>query len=134
VNYVTWLITGLLCVAPLLAYASGKGLNANRKIFGTGLVIAASFYVVFAVVDGNLPWLIVELVGVAAFSVFVWLATSRSINWLALGWFLHPVWDALLHVAGPGACVAPFWYAIACVSFDWAIALYLWVRFTGRKS
>ena len=128
-DYVIWLCAGMVLVAPLLGYASRKGLRDNQRIFGIGLMVAAGLYVVFAAIHGNLFWLILEMLGVAAFFMFYWLAANFSINWLSLGWFLHPAWDGIIHVAGPGAQIAPFWYAVACVSFDWAIACYLGIRF-----
>ena len=48
-----------------------------------------------------------------------------GIIWLSLGWLLHPVWDIAVHLFGPGHEVAPAGYAVACVSFDIAVAVYL---------
>lgn len=131
-EFVIWLFAGLVLVAPLLLYANRQALRANQRIFGRGLVIAAGLYVAFAVINANVFWLTVEILGVAAFSIFYGLGTKYSINWLALGWALHPAWDGIIHIAGPGAQIAPFWYAAACIPFDLAIAGYLSIRFSGH--
>jgi hypothetical protein len=131
-EFVIWLFAGVVLVAPLLLYANRQTLGENQRIFGKGLLIAASIYVAFAVIDANVFWLKVEILGVAAFSIFYWLSTKYSINWLALGWALHPAWDGIIHIAGPGAQIAPFWYAVACIPFDLAIAGYLSIRFSEQ--
>jgi hypothetical protein len=100
-DYVFWLCAGIPLAAPLLGYASGKGLRADQGFFGGGLLVAACFSVVFAAIEGSPFWLIVEGLGVLAFFVFCWLAAKHSIHWLTLGWFLHPAWDGIIHVAGP---------------------------------
>jgi hypothetical protein len=38
---------------------------------------------------------------------------------------LHPLWDVLLHYIGPGQAFTPWTYAIACISFDWLVAIYI---------
>ncbi|TKB43139.1 DUF6010 family protein [Thalassotalea mangrovi] len=53
------------------------------------------------------------------------MATTRNRIWLALGWLLHPVWDIGLHLQGPGWHIVPPWYAVACVSFDILVAIYI---------
>jgi len=133
-EFVIWLFAGLVLVAPLLFYVNRLGLPANRRIFGKGLLIAAGIYVAFAGIHANAFWLTVETLGVAIFSIFYWLGTKYSIYWLALGWAVHPAWDGIIHIAGAGAQIAPYWYAVACISFDLAIAGYLAIRFSSRGS
>jgi len=44
---------------------------------------------------------------------------------------LHPVWDFGLHYIGPGREVGPWTYAIACLTFDWVVAAYVFIRYRG---
>lgn len=129
---VIWLFAGLVLVAPLLLFASRRGLEANRRVFGNGLLVAAGIYVAFAVTQASAFWLTIETLGLATFSIFYWLGTKYSIYWIALGWAVHPAWDGVIHVAGAGDQIAPLWYAVACISFDLAIAGYLAIRFSSR--
>jgi uncharacterized protein DUF6010 len=68
--------------------------------------------------------MIVEGIGVAVFGSVAVLGIKGSVWWLAAGWAAHPAWDIGLHYLGP-ASLAPAWYVIACVSFDWAVAAYI---------
>jgi hypothetical protein len=45
--------------------------------------------------------------------------------WIAAGWAAHPLWDFPLHYLGPGHSFAPESWAIACVSFDLVVAVYI---------
>jgi len=77
-EYVIWLIAGTILVVPLLGYEYGKDARENLRIFGNGLLVAAGIYVVFAGIHRNLDWLVIEMLGVAAFFTFYWLATIYS--------------------------------------------------------
>lgn len=101
---------------------------SGRKLIdgaGSGLVIAALIYLSFALYYSDTQWLLIESAGVFAFGITYWLAVAYSPLWLAFGWGLHPMWDIFLHWLGPGTHIAPIWYAIACLSFDLAVAWYL---------
>jgi hypothetical protein len=74
-------------------------------------------------------WMLVELVQVVGFGTLALLGLRGSPYWLAAGWALHPFWDVVLHYAGPGHPFTPWTYAIACVSFDWLVALYIVIAY-----
>ncbi len=106
-HVIVWLAVGLVAVWPLLRFASRKSLRANHRLLGRGLVVAALVYLLFAAVRGNVFWLSLEAVGVGAYGLFYWLSARYGLIWLAAGWMLHPLWDGFLHLAGPGAQIAP---------------------------
>lgn len=120
-----WLVFGLILVAPLLYFANAKNLEGANRLLGRALMVAALIYVGFAAAWGNSYWLLFETLGIPLFGFFYWLSLRGSSLWLAVGWLLHPVWDVPLHLLGPGSQIAPQWYAITCVSFDVAVALYI---------
>jgi hypothetical protein len=124
-HFLAWLVAGLLLAAPLLLYARHKSADDSQLIFGRGLVVASAIYVGFALIEARTAWVVIEFAGVIIFTAFYLLASKSSMNWLIAGWLTHPAWDGLVHLVGPGATVAPSWYAIACISFDWAIAIFL---------
>ena len=103
----------------------------TREIYGRALlaiflITAAGAYFGFAVLAGVSPlWILVELVGVIVFGVMALLGLRDSAWWLALGWALHPLWDVVLHLIGPGGSFASQPYAIACITFDWVVAAYI---------
>jgi hypothetical protein len=101
---------------------------AGRVLLAAVLVVAALFYVVFALrSDAGAGWTAVEIVGIAAYATMGLLGVRRSPLWLAAGWALHPLWDIALHYVGPGHAFAPETYTIACLSFDLLVAAYILV-------
>ena len=90
------------------------------------LFIAAGVYIVFAVRAGEgILWVVVEVVGVAIFGGMALLGLRGSLWWIVAAWALHPLWDVVLHYLGPGRPFAPETYTIACLSFDWLVAVYI---------
>src|ERR671920_70089 len=111
----------------------------TRDIFGRSvlailLLIAAGAYFGFAtvgrdVVGSDQIWILIELAQAIVFGVLALLGLRGSPYWLAVGWALHPFWDVLLHYMGPGHAFTPWTYAIACVSFDWIVAIYIVIAY-----
>jgi len=106
----------------------------GRSVLVIFLFIAAGAYFGFAtsgreVVGTNQIWMLVELAQVVVFGTMALLGLRGSPYWLAAGWALHPFWDVVLHYVGPGHPFTPWTYAIACVSFDWLIAIYIVIAY-----
>ena len=111
----------------------------TRDIFGRSvlvifLLIAAGEYFGFATVGRDMVgsdqiWILIELAQAIVFGVLALLGLRGSPYWLAVGWALHPFWDVLLHYLGPGHAFTPWTYAIACVSFDWIVAIYIVIAY-----
>ena|SRR5919202_673663 len=107
----------------------------TRDIIGRAVLViflfaAAGAYFGFATmgreVVGTQPiWTLVELAQVVVFGTLALLGLRGSPYWIAAGWALHPFWDVVLHYIGPGHSFTPWTYAIACVSFDWLVAIYI---------
>ena len=106
----------------------------GRSVLAIFLFIAAGAYFGFAtmgrdVVGSDQIWILIELAQAIIFGVLALLGLRGSPYWLAAGWALHPFWDVLLHYLGPGHAFTPWTYAIACVSFDWLIAIYIVIAY-----
>ena len=110
------------------------------------LLIAAGAYFGFAVagqpsvgVRGTITspaggrWLLIEVLHCLAFGTAALAGWRGSAWWLAAGWALHPVWDVVVHYYGPGRSFTPWTYAIACVSFDLVVALYVAVAYGAGR-
>ena len=126
-SYAIWLVIGVVLGIVLLTYARTR-IRKEKIVLSIGLLVAAFIYVCFALVWGNFEWFFIELAGVPIYGLFYWLAVRYSYIWLAVGWAAHPIWDVFLHLKGPGHFVAPEWYAVACISFDFLVALYILIR------
>lgn len=106
----------------------------GRAVLVIFLFIAAGAYFGFAtvgreIVDTQPIWILVELAQVIVFGTLALLGLRGSPYWIAIGWALHPFWDVVLHYIGPGHSFTPWTYAIACVSFDWLVALYIVIAY-----
>ena len=106
----------------------------GRSLLVIFLFVAAGAYFGFAtlgreVVDTQPIWMLVELAQVIVFGAIALLGLRGSPYWIAAGWALHPFWDVVLHYIGPGHSFTPWTYAIACVSFDWLVAIYIVIAY-----
>jgi hypothetical protein len=121
-----WLLAGAFLGALWIGWVSGRK-RGGRQVLAIGLLLAAAIYVAFAFAFGadSVDWVALESIGLLAFGCLGWLGIRGNVLWLAAGWGLHPLWDVGLHWHGPGAAVVPAWYAVACVSFDLVVAIYI---------
>ena len=106
----------------------------GRSLLVIFLFIAAGAYFGFAtlgreVVDTQPIWMLVEIAQVIVFGAIGLLGLRGSPYWIAVGWVLHPFWDVVVHYIGPGHAFTPWTYAIACISFDWLVALYIVIAY-----
>ena len=129
---VFWLAAGLVAGAWYSWFAAKGHAGRERRAYSNGLVIAAAIYPVFALIALDATWFGIEGLGVFVYGLFVWLGRHVSLYFVAAGWLLHTVWDVGLHLQGPGAHVAPDWYAISCVSFDVLLAAVIAYRIRAR--
>jgi hypothetical protein len=119
-----WLLAGVFLGALWIAWVS-RHKRGGRQVLAIGLLLAAAVYVAFAFGADSVGWVVLESIGLLAFGCLGWLGIRGNVVWLAAGWGLHPLWDVGLHWHGPGAAVVPDWYAVACVSFDLVVAIYI---------
>ena len=102
----------------------------GRTLLATVLFAAAGAYFGFAFNESTPRiWVLIELLQVVAFGTLGLYGWRGSPYWLALGYALHPLWDFGVHHLGPGRTFAPLPYVIACISFDWIVALYIVIAY-----
>jgi hypothetical protein len=129
------LINGAISAAVAVVVPAFLLSRFTRDIFGRSVLViwlflAAGAYFGFAtlgrdVVDTSPIWMLVEIAQVFAFGALALLGLRGSPYWIAAGWALHPLWDVVVHYLGPGSAFTPWTYAIACISFDWLVAIYI---------
>ena len=119
---------GFVIVVPYILWLQRLGPKQLCQAAAIGLVVAAVIYIGFSLFNADRSWVMVEVLGVLAYGLAAWLAIRYSLLWLAAGWGLHPIWDVWLHWLGPGSDIVPPWYAIACLSFDVALGVFvIWI-------
>ena len=131
---VVWLLLGLILGAAYTCWTRALPTPMELRALSTGLIVAAAIYVGFAVAWGTRNWVFLELSGVIIYSIFVFLTYRFSPYWLAAGWGFHPAWDVFLHLLGEGHTIAPYWYVVACISFDVLVAVYILILVAIRTS
>ena len=123
-------------VLSLIAFLLSKFASdvAGRTLLATVLFAAAGAYLGFAFKESLLRgWVLIELLQCVAFGTLGLYGWRGSAKWLALGWALHPIWDFPLHYLGPGRSIAPWTYAVACITFDWVVAAYIFIYYRGSS-
>ena len=133
------LINGAISAAVAVIVPAFLLSRFTRDIFGRSvlviwLFIAAGAYFGFAtlgrdVVDTSPIWMLVEIAQVIVIGALALLGLRGSPYWLAAGWALHPFWDIVVHYIGPGSAFTPWTYDIACISFDWLVAIYIVIAY-----
>ena len=116
------LLVGLVLAAAFALLARLAGPRLRMRLHSAALVVAAVAYVAFAARGGNPTGVWVEVVGTALFGGVAALGLARrSARLLALGWAVHPLWDAL-HTRGTLAGYTPGGYVVLCIGFDLLLA------------
>ena len=119
-------------VLSLIAFVLARFVKdiAGRTLLATVLFAAAGAYFGFAFNDYTARyWVLIELLQIIAFGTLGLYGWRGSPYWLALGYALHPLWDFGVHHLGTGRTFAPLPYVIACISFDWAVAAYIFIAY-----
>ena len=101
-----------------------------RAITAAVLMLAAGGYVALAALGGaSTQWLLIDSVGLAVYGAAAIAGVRGSVWWLVAAWALHPLWDFGLHHLGPGRTYAPLPYVMACITFDWVVAAYIFIAY-----
>lgn len=117
-----WLLIGVVFGVAFSSIAR-KQKQGEQTLFAVGLLVAALIYLFWGLVRGvTVSWLVTEILGVGIYGVFALLGLRYSLWWLALGWTIHPTWDAGLHLLNGAESFVPMWYVIFCIGFDLIVA------------
>lgn len=127
------IVVGLfLGIGFLLLVRRSGSYTKEKQSIAIGLVVAALIYLGFGLFSGSARWILIELAGVPIYAVFAWLGLKRSGWLLAVGWALHPLWDAGLH--DYSTQFVPHWYIGGCIGFDLLVAAYVGFREVKNRS
>lgn len=120
---VLYLLTGIV-LGILFVIAARIKVQNEPFILAAGLLGAALVYLSSSLANSvNLNRLIIEAIGVAIYGGFALLGLRSSLTWLALGWAIHPAWDAGLHLLSQPQEFVPIWYSASCIGFDLIVAV-----------
>lgn len=128
----TWPVAtalGLSSAVGLLALALVLSKEAGFQLLAVQLGFVGAVYFGFAVADGRVGTVIIEL-SVATVFLFVGAGSlwADSPVLLAAGYGAHGLWDFAHHPAAIATDVRR-WYLPFCVVFDWVLGAFILVRF-----
>lgn len=118
---------GLGLAIGTAAFAATSGLDRSRAFYPTVTVVVASYYVLFAVLDGGTGVLMLEI---ALFGLFAFAAVLgfKRTPWILVGALgSHGILDTVHHrlIANYGV---PAWWPTFCFVFDVLLGAYLACR------
>ncbi|HET6897792.1 MAG TPA: hypothetical protein VFK70_05570 [Vicinamibacteria bacterium] len=111
------LVIGVLLAFAVSLFAWAAGFDRERSFYPTVLIVVASYYVLFAAMDGSMGVLAVESATMAVFALFAFLGFKSNLWWAAAALAGHGLFD-FIHgsvVHNPGV---PTWWPAFCGGFD----------------
>lgn len=117
------MIGGLTNIGLVRLSARRGGWRRERLGWVVTLACVAGAYIPFALSDGEVADVGVEILGAALYLSACWLGATRNAWWLVLGWWMHPVWDLFMHTGHAPFALAPF-----CLGWDPVVGTYLAYR------
>src|SRR5256886_16490084 len=120
-------LIGLALSFAVAGAAAVIGFDRDRAFYPTGLIVIASYYVLFAVM-GSSGWaLVIEIVVASGFLLLAVLGFKGNL-WLVAGAITgHGVFDFVHHlfIENPGV---PHWWPGFCLAIDVSLGAFLAVR------
>jgi hypothetical protein len=120
-------LIGLLLSLAVAGLVAITGLERDRALYPTVLIINASYYVLFAVMGASGRTLAIEIAVASAFLLIAILGFKRSPWLVAAAIAGHGVFDFFHHslIENPGV---PRWWPGFCLAFDVGFGGYVAVR------
>ena len=123
-------VVGVLLAVGIAVLGKFTRFDQDRSFYSTVLVIIASYYVLFAVLDGSGRALVWELVIAVAFSAVAIIGALLLPTLVGIGITAHGLFD-LVHDALIENSGVPSWWPMFCGSID--VGLGLWVLTMTRS-
>jgi hypothetical protein len=114
-------VAGIVCVGVTASVAWSSFIPDPVAFHSVCLAVIGAIYFGFALSDGRLPILILELSVGTAFVVLALLGLWVAPVFLAIGLCVHGFWD-LAHRPSGITTKLPRWYPPFCAAFDFVFA------------
>lgn len=116
-------IVGVALALFVCVAASLLGMDRDRVLYPTVLIVVASYYVLFAVIDGSHKVLLSEIAIAVVFAVIAVVGFKRNL-WLVAGALAgHGVMDFFHHTLVYNSAVPRGWPGF-CLAFDLTAAVF----------
>ena len=124
-----WLVIGAVVAVVVLRLAHFATEPGDQVVLGLVLAYTAAIYPGAALANDQRRWLGIEAGVSVVMLAIAWLGLWASPLWLALGYALHGVWDAVHHPRLIQTRIVP-WFPPASAAFDLVVAV--WIVFWFR--
>jgi hypothetical protein len=120
IPFIVGLSSGLLLIAVLII------LKQYDKQLVYGLILTGIGFLYIGFAWSDLSSLIVTSIQGLAFLILAYYGIKNSMHILALGYFLHGIWDLIYDVLDKPGLIPPH-YDVFCLTIDFVIGIYLLV-------
>jgi hypothetical protein len=124
-------ISGVGLAVVLAIFGKLTGYEKDRSFFSTLLIVIASYYLLFAILDGSVSTIFIEI---AVAAIFIFLAIWGSYQFpliVGAGIALHGIFDFMYGYLYVNNGV-PVWWPAFCAGID--IPFGLWVMYLSYKT
>ncbi len=113
-------------------FSTVVGLERDRALYPTALIVIASYYCLFAVVGGSNTALVNETIVAVVFVVIATIGFRTNLWIVAAGITGHGVMDIFHHliIVNPGL---PTYWPMFCMSIDIVLGLYLALMLSRKR-
>ena len=124
-------ITGVGLAVVLAVFGKLTGYEKDRSFFPTLLIVIASYYLLFAILDGSVSTILIEIAIASFFIVLAIWGSYRFPLIVGAGIALHGIFDFMyghLYVNNG----VPVWWPAFCAGID--IPFGLWIMYLSYKT
>ena len=118
--FIIGLTAGILSVLLLLL------LKRADQIIVYGIVLAGIGFLYVGYTWTNITIALVSGMQALFFITLAWFGIKKDLGFLVAGYFLHGLWDFIYPMFGNMGLLPPH-YDLFCSTYDFVIAIYLWV-------
>jgi hypothetical protein len=120
ISFIVGLSSGLFLIALFIL------LKKYDKQLVYGLILTGIGFLYVGFTWSDLPSLIVTCIQAVVFLTLAYYGVKKSMYILALGFFLHGIWDLVYNVFDQPGLIPPQ-YDVFCLTIDFVIGIYLLV-------
>jgi len=115
---------GILLAIGIISFTGLLNDEQKLEFFAIVLAAIAAIYVGFALSDGRLREIVIEVLVALTFGICVLVGLWLYPIAIAIGYFAHGFWDLVHHKQGIQTKITG-WYIPFCVAVDWLVGAYI---------
>ncbi len=118
------ILIGVGLAVAIIIFTQFLTSEQTLEFFAIVLAIIAAIYVGFALSDGRLREIVIEVLVAISFGICALVGLWLFPIALPVGYFAHGFWDLIHHQHGIKTKITD-WYIPFCVAVDWLVGAYI---------